>query len=578
MPTVRKGLLLSIVVLLILLIAAGAAFGRPPQKPTKVVIITMDQMKPWYAQAFGMKHILWLEGNGTYFKNATVGQMASETVVSHNTIVSGQLPKHMGWSDEVMRDADGVLYAKDSIVTVGDLTYDQFGKLIDAKGYPKIGDYMDKAFPGTITANFGGKYYQAASTAASSSDLFVTYGGKLNTKDLPDPSVVPWVGKYRGPDGGVNTPTYILDDNRFKISTGNNATVDENTPLNDYYRTDVDKPAYLYSEDGRMVPGRYASNLGGDDWVADAAIKVIENAGKAGNPDWSAMHLNFSGIDKIGHMWGGGSVDTIENYGWDPSTLMAQVHMPWIAKNADEQVGRVMQALVDCGDWDSTLFVVLADHASTWAENAHYVDKSGGANLSWYYDPNATCANTKYGRAGSNNDTILAPLNATKNLAYSYQSTAIEAWLIDYSWAKKMEEAQAMKGMPDVIATYVKWGDRYKLVSTGSMTWAERSWWASHGQQLVDTMASSTSADVVGLLKDRTSYGAYGDHGGAQKEVQEIPMVFYAKGMKAVKSGAPFRLVDVLPTVLRTMGIKQMAPMDGYGYELPIAGGSGHCN
>ncbi len=26
---------------------------------------------------------------------------------------------------------------------------------------------------------------------------------------------------------------------------------------------------------------------------------------------------------------------------------------------------------------------------------------------------------------------MLAPLNATGNLAYSYQSTAIEAWLID---------------------------------------------------------------------------------------------------------------------------------------------------
>jgi hypothetical protein len=569
MVTVRKGLLLVVIVLLILLVAAGAAFGRPPQKPTKVVIITMDQMKPWYAQAFGMKNILWLENNGAYFKNATVGQMASETVVSHNTIVSGQLPKHMGWSDEVMRDAGGVLgYGNDRIITVGDLKYDEFAKLIDAKGYPKLGDYMDKAFPGTITANFGGKYYQAASTAASSSDLFVTYGSKLTVNPAWG---LPWAGKYRGPDGGVNTPTYILDANRFKISTGNNATVDASTPLNDYYRTDVDKPAYLYSEDGRMVPGPYASNLGGDDWVADCAIKVMENE------DWSALHLNFSGIDKIGHMWGGGSVDTIANYGWDSSTLMAQVHMPWIAKNADDQVGRVIQALKINGDWDSTLFVVLADHASTWAENAHYVDKSGGANLSWYYDPNNQCANTTYGRSGSNNEAVLAPLNATGNLAYSYQSTAIEAWLIDYSWAKKMEEAQAMKGMPDVIATYVKWGDRYKLVSTGSMTCAERRWWARSGQQLVDTMASDTSADVVGLLKDHTSYGAYGDHGGAQQEVQEIPMVFYAQGMKAVKSGAPFRLVDVLPTVLRTMGIKQMAPMDGFGYELPIAGGPGHC-
>ena len=30
---------------------------------------------------------------------------------------------------------------------------------------------------------------------------------------------------------------------------------------------------------------------------------------------------------------------------------------------------------------------------------------------------------------------------------------------------------------------------------------------------------------VIGLLRDHTSYGAYGDHGGAQQDVQSIPMV-----------------------------------------------------
>ena len=46
----------------------------------------------------------------------------------------------------------------------------------------------------------------------------------------------------------------------------------------------------------------------------------------------------------------------------------------------------------------------------------------------------------------------------TGNVAFSYQSTAIETWLIDRSWAKKKEAAQVMKTLPDVIATYVKAG------------------------------------------------------------------------------------------------------------------------
>ena len=59
---------------------------------------------------------------------------------------------------------------------------------------------------------------------------------------------------------------------------------------------------------------------------------------------------------------------------------MAQVHMPWIAKNADDQVGKIIQALKANGDWSSTLVIVLADHGATSAKSAHYVDAAGGGN------------------------------------------------------------------------------------------------------------------------------------------------------------------------------------------------------
>ena len=93
-------MLVALVVLAALLAAAAPAFA---QKPTRVVIVTMDQMKPWYAKQYNMTNILWLQNHGAHFPKAYVGQMASETVVSHNTIVSGLFPKHMGWADEVMR-------------------------------------------------------------------------------------------------------------------------------------------------------------------------------------------------------------------------------------------------------------------------------------------------------------------------------------------------------------------------------------------------------------------------------------------------------------------------------------------
>jgi len=93
--------------------------------------------------------------------------------------------------------------------------------------------------------------------------------------------------------------------------------------------------------------------------------------------------------------------------------------------------------------------------------------------------------------------------------------------------------------------------------------------WLRHGQELVDTMAAPYAADVVGLLKDDTSYGVAGDHGGHQQAVQEIPIVFGGARVGPRDSGQPLRSVDILPTILREMGIPVQPGMDGRAATLP---------
>lgn len=84
---------------------------------------------------------------------------------------------------------------------------------------------------------------------------------------------------------------------------------------------------------------------------------------------------------------------------------------------------------------------------------------------------------------------------------------------------------------------------------------------------LVDTMAAPYSADAVDLLD--TSYGVAGDHGGAQRPVREIPVVFGGAGVGSRDSRHPLRSVDILPTILRAMDIKARPGLDGKAVELP---------
>ena len=130
------------------LVAAQAAQARPA--PSKVLIVVLDQFRPDYVEQFGMDNVAALMDEGVSFDDAYLGHMASETVISHNVMTSGQLPKHMGWADEAFRDSDNVLAGgTDAMWISGSLGRTQFNDLISHGGYAKLADHLKAAHPGT---------------------------------------------------------------------------------------------------------------------------------------------------------------------------------------------------------------------------------------------------------------------------------------------------------------------------------------------------------------------------------------------------------------------------------------------
>jgi hypothetical protein len=552
----KRALLLTLFTVLLLLLLTTAAQAKQrcvpaqTQKPTHVLIVVMDQMRPEYVNMFGMQNIRWLQQHGVTFPRAYVGHVASETVVSHNVMVSGQLPKHMGWSDEVLRDTGNVLNGgAGGLWLTSGFSIDQFSKLITAADYPKLADYLHAAYPGTKFAVVGEKSYpvesivaQNTSIAAPYSDIAVRLG---SLKTSPDYGIGPW----RGPSG-QNVPTYISQPagGRFYI----------NADATNYYGTEAGWPSWIVPEDGnRYVPGFDPAHLGGDNWAADAAMAIMDNE------KWSGMVVTLGGIDKIGHMWGG----IVDTGIYAPGSVQEMIHMPFIARNADAQLGRMMDKLRSLGELDDTLIVVTADHASTHADNFYGVNALNVGNNNWYY---GASLNGTY----SSPPPAIQPLLDTGNVAFAFQGQGLETWLKDTSWSKKVEAAKVMRTLPGVEATYILAGDHYVLdtatQTSTTMTFKERMWWWQHGQELVDTMACSGAADVIGLVANKTSYGAYGDHGSYNKDVQHIPMVIYTPGIKHDVSRTPMRLVDIMPTVLKTMGIPLTHSVDGRAIRIEM--------
>jgi hypothetical protein len=545
--------------------------------PNRVLIVLFDQMLPGYANRFDMPNYRAIRDAGTNFKKAYLGYMASETVIAHNVITSGLLPKHMGWTDEAYRDTQNLLgFGAGEMHITGDLSLADFGTLIGHEDYPKLADYLHAAYPGKEFIVVGEKSYAVESAVAPTGDIGVRMSGRSSSSLLNDCRTL-LGGRYRSP-AGKNVPSYLLTGpltepnppcGRYWINSSD-------TPPFDYGTKDA-FPSNIYFEDGnRFFPGTDASALaghtGGDRWVADAAIAMIENE------DWSGMFVTLGGIDKAGHMWGA-QADVAPA---DCSTGPAQTHVACAAAIADHEFGRIIDAVeaLDAEDGGDTLVVLTADHGATFGQSFHGRRDLGLSNSNWYYAPVGvwdagiftdptqtpcrhfpTCITSSIYHQPSDD---LQDLVDMGNVQFSYQSTAIETWLIDHSVAQKREGAAVILGMPDVIASYWRDGDRYRLFGRNAMTGPEASWWRLHGQELVNSMAADNGPDLIGLLHERVSYGAFGDHGGAQESVQRVPMVFWSSDLAfANDTGTPFRTIDVMPTILQLMGITQTDATDG---------------
>jgi Type I phosphodiesterase / nucleotide pyrophosphatase len=485
-------------------------------------------------------------------------------VISHNVITSGQLPRDMGWSNEVYRDADAVVGPKDAYYVTSSMSCSQFRALIQHGNYKKIQDYLDDRFgEGATFASISQKRTSACTSgwtrAMDAGDIIFQIRGSSASSCDGRPG-------WRVPEY-ANGPAGFFDlSSCSRWYTWQQAGA---------YGTGTTSPANIYPLDGnRFVPGPDVAHLGGDTWSADAAIDVIE-----GDSAWRGMMVSLGAIDKMGHMWG--PEDDVTG---PPGSDQQISHLPYAAKNADVQVGRIVDALSDEGLLDDTLIVITADHAAQTGTGEHFhgvlapavtlpqcalppeypqsTPASTGirSDCNWYLGTeNGTPADEIYevpSDAVKELDTRLAG-----NLAFSYQDTQVAAWLNDRSLAKKQEAAAAVLDMPDVMASYYinEAQDGYQPYGTNRITGAERAWFARHAQELVDTMANSAAPDVVGLVRTNATYGVTGDHGGSTKLVQNIPMVFYGPGVGAKDSNRELRLVDVMPTILNTMGI----PYDG---------------
>ncbi len=229
---------------------------------------------------------------------------------------------------------------------------------------------------------------------------------------------------------------------------------------------------------------------------------------------------------------------------------------------------------------DDTLVVLTADHGSVAADAGHFHGDFEPVNdygyYNWYYGKPLNDA------AYEQPQEALLPLidgtddgTGATNIGFSYSDSSLNVWLKNQSSAKVDEAAAIMERLPDVTAVWRRAGDHFVRVTPvrwDRMHGAEKLWFRRKAQALVDTQAADYGPDLVATLPDNTTYSVLGDHGGIQRTTQQVPIVFAGAGTSHQDLRDEVRSIDIMPTILRAMGIAPTHVMDGIAYTLPTRG------
>lgn len=524
----------------------GAAAKPKASPPDKVVIIVVDALSKEIVEKYDMKNVEKLMAQGVDTPNGYLGHTGSVTVATHNVLTTGMQPRNMGWTNEGYRDVRGLIGPAGGLYITSNFGAAEMAPLQRAAGAPHLSDYLDDTGK-VFTVSPKGYAAYGLSGPGSANTSVITFASKT----CPVPGSTTDATQRRRAPTGINVPAYI------SAECGSRYVVARDT----IYDTGQ-LPASLYpATDDRYVVGNDPAHQGGDVWATDAVVDIMGNEKDA----WSGIFVSLPGVDKAAHMWGGVNDPEQATPGYD-----AMTHMEYATATADAQVGRIMRALKDSGELDSTLVVLTADHGSVAAAGGRFNGTLGAGNdygyYNWYYgDPLNDVFYDKPQPA-------LQPLVATGNLGLSYSDSSLNVWLTDQSPAKIAEAAAIMEDMPDVTAVWRRDGDHFTRVTPvryDRMGAAEKAWFDTKAQELVDTQAADHGPDLIATLPDDTTYSVLGDHGGIQRSTQQIPIVFAGSYLSHRDLDAEVTSIDVMPTILAAMGIKPTYSMDGTAHPLP---------
>ncbi|MEO8560428.1 MAG: alkaline phosphatase family protein [bacterium] len=503
----------------------GTAWSQsgPTPRPTLVVFLTVDQMRPdyfdrWSSQLTG--GLGRLSRQGAFFTNAYQDHGVTETAPGHSVTMSGRFPRSTG----IMRNAAGVEDPQAPLLTSRDPGASPFR----FRGSTLI-DWMRSRDPRSRALSISRKDRGAIlplGRAKQNVFWYATSNGEFTTSRYYGDTLPSWIRRVN-----ARRVPQRLAGQSWTLLLPPSYYAEPDSVAQESAGTDFTFPHVLSTE-----PNRAAAELPATPWMdqltLDAALEGLQalNLGRGPQPDLLAISL--SATDYIGHRYGPDSREQHDNI-----------------VRLDRNLGAFIDSLYRLRDSASIVFALTADHGVT--SFPELVAQRARRPVPPRYD--------------------LRPLVADLKTALRNAGIDTEAVVFDGALVVVDREAFTRKHVdPEpILARFVE-----ALRHRPAVARVDRVRDLARRDTVHDAIArrwlhmispdASVEYVVTPVQGAYPSGATVAEHGSPYDDDAHVPVIFYGPGVQRGRFAARALVADMAPTLARLLGVVPTERLDGH--------------
>lgn len=506
--------------------AAQAQADPAPQRPTLVVFITVDQMRPdyfdrWAGQLTGGLARL---RRGAFHTQAFQDHAITETAPGHASTLSGRFPAHTG----IVQNLAGVQDAQAPLLD---------GALGDAaspfrfRGSTLI-DWMRSADPRSRALSVSrkdrgailplGRAHQSVfwyspsgrfTTSRYYADTLPTWLRRVNDRGVPRSMAGrPW--ELLLPASAYAEPDSVPVENGVPIVAGRHETTFPHA-----LSADPDSAAKYFIQMPWM-----------DGLTLDAAWAGLRAMDLGAGPQTDLLAISLSTTDAVGH-----------RYGPDSREMHDQI------LRLDRSLGVFLDSLYSVRDSSRVVIALTADHGMSSFPAVH---PGGAAAAGFHVQVEEPLARYRAALAARGVDTARFTWNDGMLMVApgAFRAATIQHDSAVAGFARMLRGIAGVQRV-DLVRDLRARGDTADYVS--------RRW--------LHMLPPDLPAELVTTLLPGHVFGfpLWAEHGTVHDEDAHVPLVLYGAGVRPGTYRQFVRVVDMAPTLARILGVPPTEPLDG---------------